>query len=55
MRRVMLTTQPDGSQRLFPSGLKLTATLLLRHSNIFANPPADPASRAAETVTAARP
>ena len=55
MRRVLLATRPDGSQRPFPSGLKLTATLLLRHFNVLAKRPADPASRVAETAMAARP
>ena len=55
MRSVMPTTQPDSSQRLFPSGLKLTATLLLRHFNVLAKRPAGPAGLAAGPATAPRP
>jgi hypothetical protein len=54
MRRVMLTAQPDGSQRLFPSGVTLMAPLLLHQFNVPAKRPADPARRVAETATAAR-
>jgi hypothetical protein len=54
MRRMMLMTHPDGSQRLFPSGLTLMAPLLLHQFNVLAQRPADPARRVAETGTAAR-
>jgi hypothetical protein len=50
----MLTTQPDRSQRLFPSGLAIMAPLLLHQFNVLAKRPSDPARRMAETATAAR-